>query len=444
MGRILGALLVVALLGSTFAAVAMADEAAASDGMREMIREEIKAYHKDQSKDFRVYWKNGLNMKSGDGNFKLKIGGRIMADFWFFDDYDENLETAVDGEWHSGFEFRRARLYMSGTIYKYVIFKAQYDFAGGDGETDFKDVYIGLEGQDCLGCMWPRITVGHFKEYFSLEEMTSSKYITFLERALPVSTFAPVRNSGVGLFRNFYGDRATIGAGVFGNSDNTDADHLWEDGYNITGRITFLPWAPCDCESRFLHLGVSASWKNDVGELRYRTRPETHIGPRIVDTGTFAADSAILLGGEIAFGYDRWHFQAEYITSIVDSDVADDPTYYGYYAEASYMLLGGTRPYRRDYGVMGRVKPCTNLWAKDCCGFGGLELAARYSYVDLDDGLFEGGKAANITAGVNWYLNPNTAVKLNYTYVDAENAHGEGAVGDGNLSIFGTRFQVDF
>jgi len=442
MGRILSALLIVALMGSAFAGIAWAEEVAASDGMRDMIREEIKAYHEDQKTDFRVYWKNGLNMKSGDGNFTLKIGGRIMADFVFFDDYDENLETAVDGEWHSGFEFRRARLYMSGTIYKYVAFKAQFDFATGD--ADFKDMWVGLRGQDCLGCMFPDITVGHFKEYFSLEELTSSKYITFMERALPVTTFAPSRNSGLGLFRDFYGSRATLGLGVFGNS-NDYGNHEWRDGYNITGRATFLPWAPCDCESHFLEIGVSASYKGDLRTLRYRTRPDgTHIGPRIVDTGNFDADSAILLGGEIAFQYDRWHFQGEYITSMVDSVEADDPTYYGYYAEASYMLLGGTRPFKRAYATFNRVKPCTNLWAKDCCGFGGLEIAARYSTVDLDEGLVQGGTAKDITVGLNWYLNPNTVVKLNYAYVDVENAHGEGAIGDGQINVFGTRFQVDF
>ena len=43
--------------------------------------------------DFRVYWKNGLNMKSGDGNFAFKIGGRIQADFLFVDDYDQAMET---------------------------------------------------------------------------------------------------------------------------------------------------------------------------------------------------------------------------------------------------------------------------------------------------------------------------------------------------------------
>ena len=96
MGRILSAWMVVALLGSAFAGFAWADEAAASDDMRAMIREEIKAYQKEQKDDFRVYWKNGLNMKSGDGNFTLKVGGRIMADFTFFDDYDKNLETAIE------------------------------------------------------------------------------------------------------------------------------------------------------------------------------------------------------------------------------------------------------------------------------------------------------------------------------------------------------------
>ena len=108
------------------------------------------------------------------------------------------------------------------------------------------------------------------------------------------------------------------------------------------------------------------------------------------------------------------------------------------------MLLGGTRPFKRSYAVFNRVKPCTNLWARDCCGFGGLELAARYSTIDLDDGNVRGGSAEDITVGLNWYLNPNTLVRLNYAIVDVENAHGAGAIGDGTINVFGMRFQVDF
>jgi len=446
MGRFLTAWAVVAMMGSAFASVALADEAAsASDDLRATIREEIKAYQKEQKSDFRVYWKNGLNMKTHDGNFALKIGGRIQADFVWFDDYDSNLETATGGEWHSGFEFRRARLYVSGEIYKYVAFKAQYDFAGGD--VDFKDVWVGLHGmQDCLGCMFPDITVGHFKEYFCLEELTSSKYVTFMERSFPTSTFAPSRNMGLGLFRSFYGDRATVGVGVFGDADDYGEGTWTDGGYHLTGRATFMPWAPCNCESRFWEIGASYSYQGELRELRYRTRTNAgHVGPRIVDTGAFDADSAQLVGVETAFGYDRWHFQAEYLTSIVKSAVADDPTYWGWYAEASYMLLGGTRPFKRAHATFDRVKPCQNFLGKDCCGFGGLELAGRYEYINLDDGNFEGGVASAITVGLNWYLNPNTVVKLNYVYADVDNAHGAGSpAGDGTVNALGMRFQVDF
>ncbi len=64
---------------------------------------------------------------------------------------------------------------------------AQYDFAGGD--ADFKDVYVGLKKLPGVGTL----KVGHFKEAFGLEELTSSKYITFIERSLPTEAFAPSR-----------------------------------------------------------------------------------------------------------------------------------------------------------------------------------------------------------------------------------------------------------
>ncbi len=78
---------------------------------------------------FNVYWDNGLRFKSEDGNFKLKIGGRIMSDWgWLTEEKNilENVGDQVDGT-----EFRRARFYLSGEIYKNIGFKAQYDFAGG-------------------------------------------------------------------------------------------------------------------------------------------------------------------------------------------------------------------------------------------------------------------------------------------------------------------------
>ena len=92
--------------------------------------------------------------------------------------------------------------------------------------------------------------------------------------------------------------------------------------------------------------------------------------------------------------------------------------------------------------MFSRVKPKSNFLEDG--GMGAVELGLRYSTMDLSDSGINGGELEDWTAGVNWYLNPNTLVRLNYAIVDIENAHGAGAIGDGTVNVFGMRFQVDF
>ena len=47
--------------------------------------------------DFRVFWKEGLNFVTLDGDFKLKIGGRLQTD-WLWSSEDNEIESDVDGE----------------------------------------------------------------------------------------------------------------------------------------------------------------------------------------------------------------------------------------------------------------------------------------------------------------------------------------------------------
>ncbi len=226
------------------------------------------------SADWASEWSNGHKIESEDGAFKLKFGGRVMADYTFVD-ADDLLEPSTDGD---GFEFRRARLFFSGTIYERVVFKANYDFAGGD--ADFKDVYIGLK-QD-----WGEVRFGHFKEYYSLEEQTSSKYLAFLERSLN-NAFSPSRNSGVGV-HGHKGDKVNWGVGVFYDADDFGVSTS-EDNFNITGRVAFRPVYE-DKGKKLFHIGLSATQKDRASSIRFRSRPEAHFTGRFVDTGNFAAD----------------------------------------------------------------------------------------------------------------------------------------------------------
>ena len=57
------------------------------------------------------------------------------------------------------------------------------------------------------------LRVGHFKEPLRLEALTSSKYITFMERALPIA-LSPERNTGA-MYHTTFGEKISLQTGVF-------------------------------------------------------------------------------------------------------------------------------------------------------------------------------------------------------------------------------------
>lgn len=380
--------------------------------------------------DFRVFWKEGLRFETQDGDFKLKIGGRIMNDWgWMRQDSDVKRHTKADateiGDLLDGTEFRRARLYISGLIYGNVDYKLQFDFAGGSAVL--KDAFLGIRDLP-VGYL----KMGHFKEPFGLEELTSSKYITFLERALPVA-FAPSRNTGFMLSSTAYDKRMTWAAGIFRDTGSTGSGTS-EGGYNLTGRITALPWYE-EKGAKLLHVGIAYSFRNPKGTLAYDSEPEAHLAPEFAETGTLIVDKVGLLGLESALVCGPFSLQGEYMLADIDGkDGSSSPTFDGFYIQGSCFLTGEHRKYSTSKGAFSRVKPKENY--KYGAGLGAWEVAARYSQIDLSDSGVSGGKLKDITVGLNWYLNPNMRIMWNYIRSKLS------GVGDSNLALM--RLQVDF
>ncbi len=370
--------------------------------------------------DWKFKWSNGFKLESADKAFQLKFGGRLQADFTFVD-ADPALAGATRGD---GVEFRRARFFFEGTVYERVKFKAQYDFAGGD--ANFRNVYVGLL-QD-----WGEVRFGHYKEYFGLEELTSSKYLAFLERSLN-NAFSPGYNSGIGV-HGAKGDKVNWGFGAFYDADNFGVS-MNEDDVNVTGRVAFRPRYEDDGRS-MLHVGLSATRKERASSIRFRSRPEAHFSGRFVDTGTFAANDALVLNLELAGVHDALWWAAEYTQADVSTPVGPDPTFDGYYVQAGYFLgkEGNYRRYKPSAGAFDRQKPASN-WLKDG-GRGAWEIALRYSTIDLNDGPIFGGEEDNVTLGVNWYPNPVTRLMLNWVHADVDR------VGEADFILM--RWQVDF
>ena len=351
---------------------------------------------------------------------EVTFGGRIMYDMatWGAEEFD-NIGT----------EFRRVRIYSSGKMYGTVKYKLQLEFAGG--KIAFKDVFIELNKLPIKG----NLRVGHFKEPLRLEALTSSKYITFMERGLPIA-FAPERNTGA-MYHTTFGDKLSIQSGVFRNSDAFGNDKSATNNVNITSRITYLAISDGD---KLLHLGISNSIrKNSDNDYGFSSRAENHMGSELLSVEfTNQVKDVNIIAGEMAYVNSSLSLQGEVIQTTVNTEIGQGNTPFtheiiSYYGQVSYFLTGENRPYKSSLAGFGRVKPKNNYGEN---GWGALEVAARFSAIDMK----EDGSLEDFTIGLNWYLNPNTRVMLNY--VMGELTDGVGEVITENAVMM--RIQLDF
>lgn len=289
---------------------------------------------------------------------------------------------------------RRARLGVEGS-HNHWQFEVQYDF-NNDGE--FKDAYVSYSGWNSGA-----LTVGQFKTPSGLEQQTGSSSSTFIERSLPTDALATSRRVGIG----FAQERAnhTVSAMVYGRSID-DADE--RPGMGI--RTTFAPLLEKDW--RVVHVGGWVSYEDVKESVKISARPEARpADEKLLRTGTIKQVNAITRAGiEAAWQHGPLSVQSEWMHLYLHrnsrkTDIALD----GLYVGASWVVTGESRRYR-----YGRFKGVPAERPS-----GAWELAARLSYLDLNDGQASGGREHNLTLGVNWYVKDNLRLMLNYIDVNS-------------------------
>jgi phosphate-selective porin OprO/OprP len=399
------------------------------DELEQRVAELEKITKKDEDGLF-PYWKTGMKLDSTDGAFKLSIFGRIQNDWTFWDSEREVTDTL--GQTHSATEFRRARLGAGGTVYKNVVYKFEADFA--NGAVNFADAFIELK--DPFMGSGVNFRVGHFDEPMGLDRLTSSKYSTFIERGLQ-ETFVPARNTGFMFLGQALENRLSYFAGAFrdANGAGDDLNNANQGEHNLTARVAGRPWVNEGGDS-YVHLGGSISHRNNSNETaQLRSRPETHVGPFFVDTGSmtdidtsdlYGLEAAAVLGSFQVVG-EIFNYSTNGIDGVEDRDFGAQSIY------VSYFLTGETRAYETAGARFDRIKTKKNFGAD---GMGAWEVALRYSTIDLDDGSIDGGELDDITFGLNWYLNPNTRIMLNVIRADREDLP--------SITAVVMRFGIDF
>jgi len=450
-----------------------------SQRIEELEQEKSDSLAGKKKKSMETHWKDGVHFIYDKDGIKIQLGGRLDVD-WLFITGSQPAKNAY-GEFEpngngpllrDGAEIRRGRIYIAGLLYELVKFKLQLEFSSG--EAHFESAYLGLTNLPYLGT----ILVGHMKEPIGLENLTSSRFITFIERSLPRDAFTPDYNLGV-MIQNHFAKRLTYALGVFRQTDSTGFG-TGDNEYNVTGRLTGLPLYQ-DGGKILIHLGGAFSYRNPTFDnLRFRTRPEAHLGPFVLDsrdpvTGAdIQSDGVQFYGVEGALVLGPFSLQSEFMIAIFDTlpiipapppplfvplapfpwagSFPDDTHYFhGWYVFVSYFLTGENRAYKTSSGVFSRVKPKQPFMIGKG-GWGAWEVAGRISHLDLQDGPYNPflgagvgpfglnrasfGNVTDYTLALNWYLNPNTRIMFNYILSDPDP--------NGMLHQFLTRFHVDF
>jgi len=386
---------------------------------------------------------------TADGQFTASIRGVLQFDAALYDQasagpiatdfrrgsFNDAAENDRARDLNDGTNFRRARLGVEGKAFGAFQYNFIYDFGGSGveeaGKISSAWLQYNLPTKAPIG-----LRVGAFAPPTSLEDAASSNSSLFPERASPAELVRSLAGgdgrTAIGVFSN--GERWNVSASLTGN---LVAAQTFDEQLGFVGRASFVPFKGFDWVT---HVGVNANLVIEppasgpeipggaVRNVRLRERPELRVdATRLVDTNNIDADSATALGLELGAQKKSLYVQGEYFKIDVDRRIGllPDPDFSGWYAQGGWLLTGGARRYSTaTAGFDGPRVTKPFDWRKG--QWGEIELAARYSHLDLNFregtgtlvpvGSIRGGEQDVISLGVNWYL--NNVVNLEFAYRD--------------------------
>ena len=357
-----------------------------------------------------------LVLASPTSGYKLWFDIRAQADgavFFGAPDYADPIGN--------GTSIRRARFAVKGQIDE--SWYGEFDMDLANGLVELKDALIRYTGIPNLD-----LQVGNFKENFSIQRNTTSRYLQFMERPMVCSALTPSRHLGINA--KYAKDWLWISAGAFtqevaGSEEWTNVADNNKDfgrnaGYSLTTKVVFRPLYKLDNAS--LHIGAAYSYRTtkvsqatgEWGTYRASARNSTSINrKKYMDTNNLKGyDHNNLWTVELAGHWNGLRYEAAYVGDNVrfNDEGVSSINFSGWYAQAGYLLFGGRQRYDANGGKYTKIKP-GKKW-------GDLELCFRYEFLDLNapERKVFGGSAEAYTVGLNWWVNNNVKVQLNYQY----------------------------
>lgn len=401
-------------------------------------------------------------LRTSDGYFEMALRGRMHFDMATYNQDGNNLPSIAPGrDLNEGGNFRRSELGMEGKFMRDFEYHVSYDFggSGGEGGGNIKNMFLGYTGIKPL-----RIQIGAIQAPMTMDDSTSSNEITFIERA-----------SAVNLATSMGAQKGRTAVGVRGNTNNvfgslyytrdpvtlSGGAALPDESSNLVARAAYLIAPNPDTN---IHIGASGTKVLHFTQVaaaipgplpgslqassvfNLQDRPELRVdGTRLVSTGNIPVEDGYVVGPELGANWKNFYVQGEYYHYKLDRQNANVAVpanlssfdFDGWYVQTSWIVTGETKRYDIKNASFGAPRPNGPFGFGDSLGV--IELAARYSSVDLNDGTsggatctgtglvpaatstcVRGGEQDIVTLGVNWYPNRNVRFMLNYQFVDVD------------------------
>ena len=400
--------------------------------------------------------KNGIGLQSADGRNSVQLIGRLHMDYRAYaPNYDASVATPNDPTTDQ-FDFRRARLGVRGQFEKDWKFEIQGTYGQADNGMSESSTIIDVASIDYVANPALSYRFGKFKMPFSLEQLTSSNNIDFMERSMANQNegeYVPAKETGAMIFGSpvtgtSYG--LALSRGRVNKSSTTDSNDFIGRG-TINAAKTFF-----DRDDWVTHLGYGYS-EGKIAPFSSSTVTPANVSQSARDESRmfnnfFVATDAVLPGShrtrsdiEYAVAYGPFKAQGEFFkigyTTTGDIDRAVKINY----NEILWNITGESHNYNNSTGAFGTIKP--NAKFTDKGGIGAWQFGIRYTNFDASDFNTAVGKtdqASAWTYGLNWYVNDYVRFMLNYVDTKFERPVGTGSAAvTGNRAVL-LRTQVSF
>jgi phosphate-selective porin OprO/OprP len=387
-----------------------------------------------------------------EGAFKFKIGGLLQPQLRTFINTPDGTST---------FLIRRARPNLEGTAFQNFDWKLQTDFQtnGVDNSTStvVQDAYVGAKAFD-----WLQLRVGKMKSPIGVERWQSAHARWFTD-LITTTYLVPNRTVGAMLWGNVGDGLAEYYAGLFNGAPDGGSSNVSTSGQNtkdFEARLALTPFAKTSIvplkkltagagvtyAPQLNGLGIYAT-ANQQSFFKYRSSTVNATAANPGEQVRFVPNLQYFWGPFGLYAEAAWStVGVSGVTtskSKITREHSENLTNFGWQIAASYMLTGEENSFRA-ISPRRKFSPSTGGW-------GALQLTARVGQLTVDSNAFpiyadpntQAESSTTFGTGLNWILNDNTKLTLQYDYTSFIG----GAANDGNrpdANAITTQFQVYF